>query len=69
MNRSKLPATHPPSKPQPQDAAQIERFKEAARALGCDDDEAAFNEKLRTIAKARPKGAALPSSDPKGSGK
>ena len=33
--------------------SQIERFKEAARALGCDEDEAAFDEKLKAI--ARPK--------------
>lgn len=36
-------------------AEQIERFKEAARAIGCDEDEAAFDEKLRTIARQRPK--------------
>ena len=36
------------------DTAQIERFKEAARALGCDDDEAAFDEKLKALAQQKP---------------
>ena len=36
-------------------AAQLERFKEAARALGCDEDEAAFDEKLKAIARQQPK--------------
>jgi hypothetical protein len=34
---------------------QIDRFKEAARQLGTDDDEAAFNERLRRLAKQKPK--------------
>ncbi len=37
------------------DKPQIDRFKEAARALGCDEDEAAFDEKLRVIAKRKSK--------------
>lgn len=32
---------------------QLERFKEAARDLGADDDEAKFNDKLRKL--VRPK--------------
>jgi hypothetical protein len=32
---------------------QVERFKEAARALECDEDEAAFDEKLKGIAKPK----------------
>ena len=44
-------------------AAQLERFKEAARALGCDEDEAAFDEKLKAIARQQPKGA--PKHEPK----
>jgi len=32
----------------------LERFKATARVLGCDEDEAAFDEKLKTIAKAKP---------------
>jgi hypothetical protein len=34
---------------------QLDRFKEAARALGCDEDEAAFDEKLKAIARQKPK--------------
>jgi hypothetical protein len=34
--------------------SQIERFKEAARELGTDDDEEQFNEKLRKLAKQKP---------------
>lgn len=34
---------------------QAERFREAARALECDDDDARFDEKLRQVAKAKPK--------------
>jgi hypothetical protein len=38
-----------------QDKSQIDRFREAARQLGCDEDEAAFDEKLKVIAKQKPK--------------
>jgi hypothetical protein len=34
-----------------QDKAQSRRFIEAARELGCDEDEANFDEKLRKIAR------------------
>ncbi|WP_114395069.1 hypothetical protein [Oleisolibacter albus] len=34
---------------------QIKRFQDAARELGCDEDEAAFEDKLRRIAKGKPK--------------
>lgn len=33
---------------------QLERFKEAARELGMDNDEERFNEKLRKLAKQKP---------------
>lgn len=39
------------------DAAQLERFKEAACALGCDDDEAAFDAKLKVLARQKLPGA------------
>jgi hypothetical protein len=39
----------------PADVAQRERFIETARALGCDEDEAAFEEKLKRIATTKPK--------------
>jgi RNA processing factor Prp31 len=47
-------------------AAQIDRFREKARELGCDEDEAAFDEKLRQIArhKPEPKAKRLPSKKP-----
>lgn len=35
--------------------SQAEKFKEAARELGADDDEARFNEKLRKLVKPKPK--------------
>lgn len=35
------------------DAAQKARFMEAARQLGCDPSEEAFNETLRTIGRAK----------------
>jgi hypothetical protein len=34
---------------------QSHRFIETARELGCDEDEAAFDEKLKRIAKQKPK--------------
>lgn len=34
-------------------AAQIDRFKEAARALECDESEEAFKRSLRKVAKAK----------------
>ena len=45
----------PAWKPRPVDEKpQIERFREAARELEYDDDEVAFDEKLRQIMKAKP---------------
>lgn len=35
---------------------QHDRFIETARALGCDKDEAAFDEKLKVIVRHKPKG-------------
>lgn len=35
--------------------SQLERFKEAARELGTDDDEDRFNEKLGKLVKPKPK--------------
>lgn len=37
------------------DKSQLERFKEAARELGADDDEERFNEKLKKLVKQKPK--------------
>lgn len=36
------------------DKTQLERFKEAARELGTDDDEERFNERLKKLAKQKP---------------
>ena len=40
-----------PKKP---DAQQLVRFLETARALGCDEDEAVFDEKLKGIMEQKP---------------
>jgi hypothetical protein len=40
------------TKPTPE---QIERFKKAAKELGADESEAAFDEKLKSIVKQTPK--------------
>lgn len=45
----------PSSGREDQTKRQIDRFKEVARALGCDEDEAAFDEKLKGIARQKPK--------------
>ena len=37
------------------DSHQSERFTQAARELGCDDDEARFAETVRKIAQPKPK--------------
>ena len=34
--------------------AQLDKFKEAARELECDDDDQRFNERLGKLAKAKP---------------
>lgn len=36
------------------DKTQLDRFKEAAREIGTDDDEAKFNEKLGKLVKQKP---------------
>lgn len=44
--------------------SQRDRFIEAARKLGCDEDEAAFDEKLKVIARHKPKLPATPQAEP-----
>jgi len=44
--------------------AQVQKFKQAARELDCDDAEEAFDAKLKAIAKQKPKG---PSEEKTGS--
>lgn len=41
------------------DKSQSDKFKDAARELGCDEDEARWEERLRKV--ARPKAAGKPS--------
>jgi hypothetical protein len=40
--------------PKPRSAQQSKDFIEAARSLGCDDDEDAFDAKLKAVASAPP---------------
>lgn len=42
---------------------QRDRFVEAARELGCDDDEAVFKAKLAVIARQKPKDKSEPPKD------
>jgi hypothetical protein len=42
-------------------SAQIDRFKELARELGCDEDEGAFEGALKKLAQSKP----LPKYEPK----
>lgn len=43
-----------PTKKNSEDPKQIDRFKEAAREIGCDEDEARFDEKLDKLVKHKP---------------
>ena len=52
------PITRP--KPEP---TQRDRFIEAAKELGADEDEATFKAKLAVIARQKPKGAMRPASE------
>ncbi len=45
--------------PKQPELEQSARFLETARALGCDEDEAAFDEKLKGIARQKPKDDAV----------
>ena len=38
-----------------QTTSQLDRFKETARSLECDEDEARWDDRLKKIAKAKPK--------------
>ena len=44
---------------------QIDRFKALARELECDEDEAAFKQKLALIARQKPKDESNPEGDAK----
>ena len=51
-----------PSK-DPDNSDQHARFLETARALGCDEDEAAFDEKLKAVVGPKRSPPTPPSSD------
>ncbi len=51
-----------PGQPKRDVRSQHEKFVAIARVLGCDENEAAFDEKLKSIAKQKPKDEA-PKSD------
>lgn len=56
----------------PSDEDQFRRFVETARALGCDEDETAFDEKLKAVARQKPKDQPRPTPEggpKKGEGK
>jgi hypothetical protein len=53
-----MPARKPPDL---DPDSQIDRFKELARELGCDEDEAAFDAALKRLAES----PALPKHEPK----
>ena len=41
-------------KPKPMVQDQVKKFEDAARELGCDDDETRFEEKLKQVARHKP---------------
>jgi hypothetical protein len=45
---------------------QREKFAEAARALGCDEDPARFDEALKKVARHKPRAEAVPEPPKKG---
>jgi hypothetical protein len=49
-----------PSANPPDARPQIDKFKDLARELECDDDEAAFAEKVKKLATAKPKAPTKP---------
>jgi hypothetical protein len=55
--KSKKPAK---TKKMPKADSQSERFKQAARELECDEDEARWDERLKKIAKANSKSEEKP---------
>lgn len=49
-----MPGRKPKAYTKPDNSEQSARFKETARALGSDEDEAAFKAKLAEIARQKP---------------
>jgi hypothetical protein len=58
INEAKI---HPTMKPSSSNDSQVERFKQLARELGCDEDEATFDETLKRLAESEH----LPKREPK----
>ena len=52
-----------PKQPDNTEKTQISRFVEIARALGCDEDPAAFDEKLAAVVRATKLGVSHPHAD------
>jgi len=42
------------------DTSQVDRFKQLAKELGCNEDEAAFEEALRKVAQSKPQPKHVP---------
>ena len=42
------------------ETAQSDKFKEVARELGCDEDEARWDERLKKVAKPTPQKKSMP---------
>lgn len=58
-----MPTKLSPSVASDAEKTQLEKFKEAARKLECDEDEAHWDERLKKVAKAQiSKGEARPKS-------
>jgi len=49
-----------PAKTTSDPQSQSQRFKQAAREVGCDDSEERFNDALKAVAKHKPRGGAKP---------
>ncbi|CAA9481610.1 MAG: hypothetical protein AVDCRST_MAG91-43, partial [uncultured Sphingomonadaceae bacterium] len=44
----------PRKRPMTDEPSQLDKFKAAARALECDDDEARFDERVKKLVKQKP---------------
>ena len=48
------PDPHSATKPSQSESSQIDKFKEAARDLECDDDERRFDERVKKLVVRKP---------------
>ena len=44
----------PENKPEFESSSQLDKFKKAARALDCDDDETRFDERVKKLVERKP---------------